>query len=122
MKNKNYKSLLEKAKKAYDNCVTGAERRRLESIFPELKESEDERVREEIKIVLANTDLSKFALDHTFSDMLVWLETLKRDHWKPTEYDISLLEELARNIRNNVKPFCRDISSFEDLIKKIKTL
>ena len=37
----NYKILLEKAKKAYNNCVTDAEKRRLESIFPELKESED---------------------------------------------------------------------------------
>lgn len=38
----NYSKLLEKAREVYKNCVTGAEKRRLETIFPELKESEDE--------------------------------------------------------------------------------
>lgn len=33
----NYNKLLERAKEAYKNCATGAEKRRLESIFPELK-------------------------------------------------------------------------------------
>lgn len=43
-----YNKLLEKAREAYKNAVTGAEKRRLESIFPELAESEDERVRKEL--------------------------------------------------------------------------
>lgn len=43
-----YNKLLEKARKAYSKCATGAEKRRLESIFPELKESEDEKVRKDI--------------------------------------------------------------------------
>ena len=46
----------------------------LNDIFPELKESEDERIKHEIKVVLANTDLSQFALEYTFADMLAWLE------------------------------------------------
>ena len=50
-----------------------------------------------------------------------WLKSLK-PHWKPSEYDISLLEEIARNIRNNVRPFCSEVSSLEDLIKNLKTL
>ena len=43
-----YNKLLEKARKVYAESVTGAEKRRLESIFPELEESEDERIRKEI--------------------------------------------------------------------------
>lgn len=46
-----YNKLLEKARKAYSECITGAEKRRLESIFPELaesEESEDERTRKDI--------------------------------------------------------------------------
>lgn len=39
---KDYGKLLEKAKLAYRNCASNAERRRLESIFPELKVAEDE--------------------------------------------------------------------------------
>ncbi len=44
----NYEKLLEKAKEAYSKCATGAEKRRLEYIFPELAESEDEMIRKEI--------------------------------------------------------------------------
>lgn len=41
---------------------------------PELAESEDERIRKEIRVILLNTDFSRFALDYTFADMLAWLE------------------------------------------------
>lgn len=39
---KDYGKLLEKATLAYRNCASNAERRRLESIFPELKVADDE--------------------------------------------------------------------------------
>ena len=42
--------------------------------FPELRKSEDEKIKYEIKVILANTDLSQFALDYTFADMINWLE------------------------------------------------
>ena len=131
---------------------------------------EDEKVRYEIEVILANTDLSKFVLNYTFANMISWLKSLKdriqlqpkqewseddnkmlnnviqrikdldhywnkptdekmidwlkslKPHWKPSEYDISLLEELARNIRNNVRPFCSEVSALEELIKNIKNI
>lgn len=43
---KNYKELLEKAKDAYSKCVTDAEKRRLEAIFPELIESTNEQIKQ----------------------------------------------------------------------------
>jgi len=51
-----------------------------------------------------------------------WLKSIKPNHWKPSEYDISLLEEIAKNIRNNVRPFCSEVSSLEDLINNLKKL
>ena len=44
----NYNKLLKKAKEAYSKCVTDAEKRRLEAIFPELKESKDEKIIKEL--------------------------------------------------------------------------
>ena len=46
----------------------------LETLIPELRKSEDEMIKEEIEVILANTDLSQFALKYTFADMLTWLE------------------------------------------------
>ena len=66
-------------------------------------------------------DLDHYWNKPTDEKMIDWLKSLK-PHWKPSEYDISLLEELARNIRNNVRPFCSEVSALEDLIKNIKTL
>ena len=51
-----------------------------------------------------------------------WLRSLKPNNWKPSEYDISLLEEIARNIRNNIRPFCSEVSSLEALIDTLKNL
>lgn len=85
-------SIEEKAK-AYDEAIKKAKgvieqnplmeylKKGIEYIFPELKESEDEKIREEIKVVLANTDLSQFALDYTFADMITWLK--KQGEQKP---------------------------------------
>lgn len=51
-----------------------------------------------------------------------WLKSLKPNHWRSNEYDISLLEEIARNIRNNIRPFCSEVSSLEALIDTLKNL
>jgi len=65
-----------------------------EKYFPQLKESkesEDERIKHEIKIILANTDLSQFALDYTFADMIAWLEKQGEPvKINPTEFDTRL--------------------------------
>lgn len=39
---------------------------------------EDEKIKYEIKVILANTDFSRFALDYTFADMISWLRTVKQ--------------------------------------------
>lgn len=38
---------------------------------------EDEKIKREIEVILANTNLSKFALKYTFSDIISWFKSLK---------------------------------------------
>ena len=75
---KKYKEAIEKIRNLLDEgekkgYTIVAYEKDFESIFPELKQSEDEKIKHEIKIILANTDLSQFALDYTFADMITWL-------------------------------------------------
>ena len=69
-----YEEALKRAKQEYNTTKNVERKQLLEEYFPEIKESDDERIREEIKVILANTDLSQFALDYTFADMINWLE------------------------------------------------
>lgn len=62
-------------------------------------------------------------LSYTPSEIEGWLKSLTpQSHWKPTDYQIALLEELARNIRNNIRPFCSEVTSLESLTEQLKTL
>lgn len=69
-----YEEALERARKIHRETEFDYEKGMMEEIFPELEESEDEKIKHEIKIILANTDFSRFALDYTFADMIAWLE------------------------------------------------
>lgn len=65
---------------------------------------------------------SEVYYESAYQKQINWLKSIKPNHWKPSEYDISLLEEIARNIRNNVRPFCSEVSSLEELIGNLKNL
>ena len=73
-KAKRYDEAFEIARNVWRFSSNNAEIMRMEEIFPELRDSEDKNIKEEIKIILANTDFSQFALDYTFADMVTWLE------------------------------------------------
>lgn len=160
-----YKEKLRLAKEALDSGSYDKET--IEYIFPELKESEDEKIRKDIISLVKETSVSKRFYD--LKKMLAWLEKQKsvgwskedeqgiadalwccdkvasiakndnemgkcfyaaqwlksltpQSHWKPTDYQIALLEELARNIRNNIRPFCSEVTSLEGLTEQLKTL
>lgn len=90
------KLTIEQKARAYDNAIkvikdnldalneiteTGANIVNIQSIincfhraFPELAKSEDERIKENIKKVLANTDFKKLGIEYSFYDMIAWLE------------------------------------------------
>lgn len=46
-------------------------------IFPELAENKNEKIKESIKKVLANTDFKKLGIEYSFYDMINWLEADK---------------------------------------------
>lgn len=72
----NYEQRLTKAKEAYKKCASNAEKRRLESIFPELKEPDDEKIRKQIISFLKEFEYDNYRnLD--FSSWIAWLETHK---------------------------------------------
>lgn len=88
----NYNKLLEKAQKAYKNCVTGAEKRRLESIFPELKMSEDERIRKEI-IEFLQLPHRQFVGERNQEE---WIEWLQKQGEKTLTVDVNSMVEAYR--------------------------
>ena len=81
-----YNEALEKAKEAYKNCATDAEKRRLELIFPELADSEDEKIKEEILEYFKDLDKHGYPT----KEWIAWIEKQKQEqpkvsiwkHWK----------------------------------------
>ena len=74
---KKYNEALERARDVYTYyCDDREQLRKIESIFPELKESEDERIRKEIISFLKD-----FEKDHyrsvNFNSWIAWLEKQK---------------------------------------------
>ena len=72
-------------KQGYDNVQVEDLKENMEKIFSVFDKSEDEKIKHQIEVILANTDLSKFALDYTFSDMLDWLNRKDQDVDDDTE-------------------------------------
>ena len=98
-----YSKLLEKAKVAYDNAATGAERRRLESIFPELAEDRDESIKNEIiDFVKGNRD---FANKKIVDKWIVWLESLNTQKQEYGEQDKVNFEIIHDEIFNRMQQF-----------------
>ena len=88
---KKYEGLKNRIREAYSSEESNVLKKCLEGILPELKESEDEKIKDEIKVILANTDFSRFALDYTFADMLTWLE--KQGEQKPFDYENANIQQ-----------------------------
>lgn len=75
---KAYEEALEKARTYYNNKPLEAERKKLEEMFPQLRESEDEKIKKAIKLVLIATedDQDVFYRTHgiTRKECTDWLE------------------------------------------------
>ena len=91
---KKYKEALLKARDARQNTESAVTIGILEEIFPELRESEDERIREAI-ITLLNTTIKGKRVysiaDTTRSEMVAWLEKQgEPTEINPSEFDLRL--------------------------------
>lgn len=64
---------------------------------------EDEKIKYEIEVILANTDLSKLKLNYTFFNMISWLKSLKdRYTWKPSKEQMKQLGWVAVQNKDNM--------------------
>ena len=76
----------------------------IETLFPELKESEDERIRKELIKLLRNlfNNYSYFIKDPFYTECIAWLE--KQGEQKPawSEEDERILDALITSLNNEV--------------------
>ena len=119
-----YNKLLNKARTMYAECVTNAEKRRLESIFPELTEGEDEKIRKEIlSIVKSYRENCITEGNHRFDDCIALLEKQgKESDYNPYKTTIesiyAMVEKYAngdlRNFYDNIKAKCKDAMEYDN--------
>lgn len=116
----NYNELLEKAKKAYKKSVTYEGRLILESLFPELKEGEDERIRKDLlKLFRTLQYEERMPVGMNFSNekVIAWLEKQgKKSDYNPykaiVQSIIAMVEKYTngdlKDFYDNVKVKCKD--------------
>ncbi len=95
MEPKNYESRLEEAKKLYQTANKD-QKYLLESLFPELAESKDERIRKYLITYFTNID--DCASNIKGRDVIAWLEKQEGKHitesqtrWRPSEEQMQML-------------------------------
>ena len=118
-----YKKAIERAKNYCDGHHTEVSPKAMsEYLFPELRESEDERIRKGlIKGLSAMRDIHKH---QTFSDdainiddAIAWLKSLKPNHWKPSEQNIKDLEWCADLVKDKMGVGFHRLQVFIDELK-----
>lgn len=102
-----YKEALERASHIKDNNTVGTPQEIAEHIFPELRESEDERIRKELIEFIHDTKGDEFeGYDISKNDALAWLE--KQKEQKPVEWSEDD-EEMRSYILNGLKIWPYDL-------------
>ena len=86
-KAKAYDEAIGRAKKLYSNGIA-------EEIFPELKESEDEKIRKEIISILRTAYWT--SNKNRFNELVAWLEQqCEKSSWKPSKEEMNVLYSLS---------------------------
>lgn len=115
---KAYKEALERAKKELQTCgSTDCDAaRQIFRLFPELAESEDEKIRKEIIAYLDVQDAISDRQDHDFKNWIAWLEK-QGESIDKEKVKIGARKDLALSIinylDNNRVEGCMDLSSME---------
>jgi hypothetical protein len=117
-----YNKLLEKAHKVYAECVTNAEKRRLESLFPELAENEDKKIRKEIINYFKCQSREEPSRKDIHNKWISWLkkQSEKSDYnpYKATvESIVAMVEKYAngdlKDFYDNIKVKCKDAMEYD---------
>ena len=103
-----------------DNLVLKNE---FEKMFPELKESEDERIRKALIYFIKQGELKgtiRTYLGVSEKIMLTWIEKQNnQSYWKPSDYQMSCLEDAITSYKK--RGFSADVlKSLYDDLKKLK--
>ena len=80
---KKYNEALSQARFYYGNCPTEPEKKKLENIFPELRESEEDRIRMEL-IEYLRGDFDNITTDDT-DRWITWIEKQKEQKHAPDD-------------------------------------
>ena len=118
-KAKAYDEALEKARQLCAYPTTKPFISDLQDIFPELKESEDEKVRKAILELVRQS--SEILEKKNQEQMLAWLE--KKGEQKPAEWsedDEKMLQNILECLRNGWKKLPTDILKYESWLKSLR--
>ena len=125
---KKYKNSLEKMKGFYTYCKRCENKDTvafLEDAFPELKESEDERIRKTlIEYFNEQCDMSDWNGVYGYQ-VVAWLEKQgNNQNWKPSKEQISALEHFVRSIEESgyASPYDTNTNLLNSLINDLKKL
>lgn len=120
-----YEEALERAKKWYNapnvDKIPTYGNRVIEEMFPELKESKDERIRKEL--ISFFTERAKYTEDSTFNglsskEIIAWLEKQESVEW--SEEDTKMFVNIKACLRNANKDYSAELTWLKSLKQKTK--
>lgn len=121
---KKYKEALERAKQIQSTPYTAhwdIMKEVCEELFPELKESEDEKIRNFVFKIFKDAQrygVCETIMPEQFNKIFAWLDSLRpQSHWKPSE---EMLEALYRVIPENVMEKSEDEMLLDKLYQGLK--
>ena len=117
---KKYKKALLKARDAKQNTESAVTIGILEEIFPELRESNDERIRKEIIDFI--TSSNKYGTNERCEVCLNWLEKQGEHHIACSEEQMKVLDEVLNFAANHESPYWNDyiFGTLNSLIRQLK--
>ena len=122
-KAKRYDEALERCRKLYNEANANgytSDIEDYETIFPELKESEDEMVRKELLDFCKNR-AENYPNDPKYKNISAWIAWLKslrpQNRWKPSD---EMLEALYRAVPENVMEISEDEMLLDKLYQGLK--
>lgn len=119
---KKYKESLKVAKEIHKFSSDIAEIKRMEKIFPELKESEDERIRKAIINIFATHKDYEVYFGVSVKDIRVWLEKQGEHNITCSEEQMKVLDEVLNFAANHENPYWNNyiFETLNNLIRQLK--
>jgi hypothetical protein len=117
-KTRAYDGLLDKAKQIYNKENDVLIKHIIEGLFPELKESEDERIRKTLIDYMASViDINGIKGE----TIIAWLKSLKpQNRWNPSDEQMKALADALSLAKNCGEDSSFDLRTLYEQLKKLK--